>query len=65
MNIGMADRIIRIIFGAALVALALDLLPIDTPYNYLGWIGVVPLLTATVGLCPIYSLLGISTRSDS
>ena len=62
MNVGMADRVIRIIIGAALVALALDLLPISTPYNYLGWIGVIPLLTAVVGLCPLYSLLGISTK---
>ena len=44
MNVGMADRVIRIAVGAALVALALDLLPISTPYNYLGWIGVIPLL---------------------
>jgi len=62
MNVGMADRVIRFILGAALVALALGLLPISTPYNYLGWIGVVPLLTATVGLCPLYSLLGVSTK---
>lgn len=62
MNVGMVDRIIRIIIGAALVALALDLLPISTPYNYLGWIGVIPLFTAVVGLCPLYSLLGISTK---
>jgi len=62
MNVGMADRVIRFILGAVLVALALGLLPISTPYNYLGWIGVVPLLTATVGLCPLYSLLGVSTK---
>ena len=62
MNMGMVDRVIRFILGAALVALALGLMPISTPYNYLGWIGVVPLLTATIGLCPVYSLLGISTK---
>ncbi len=62
MNVGMVDRAIRIIVGTALVALALDLLPVQTPYNYLGWIGVVPLFTAIVGLCPLYSLLGISTK---
>jgi len=63
MNVGMADRVIRFILGAALVALALNLLPVpDTGFNYLGWIGVIPLLTATVGLCPLYSLLGISTK---
>ncbi|MFO1090605.1 MAG: DUF2892 domain-containing protein [Hyphomicrobiales bacterium] len=27
----------------------------------MGWIGIVPLLTALVGWCPPYSLLGINT----
>lgn len=62
MNVGMADRVIRFILGAVLIALAMNLLPVSTPYNYLGWIGVVPLLTATIGLCPLYSLLGVSTK---
>ena len=26
-----------------------------------GWIGVVPLLTAFVGFCPAYRILGLST----
>ena len=26
-----------------------------------GWIGVVPLLTAGLGTCPLYSVLGFST----
>ena len=30
----------------------------QTPW---GWIGVIPLLTAAVGYCPAYRLLGICT----
>jgi hypothetical protein len=26
-----------------------------------GWIGVVPLLTAAMGYCPLYTVLGFST----
>jgi hypothetical protein len=32
-----------------------------TGYNWLGWIGVVPLATALLGWCPAYTLLGVST----
>lgn len=60
LNVGTIDRVLRIIVGAALIALALGYLPGFAP-NPLGWIGVVPLLTAIVGYCPAYSLLGIST----
>jgi hypothetical protein len=28
-----------------------------------GWIGLVPLLTALIGTCPLYSLIGLKTRS--
>ena len=30
--------------------------------NWVGWIGVVPILTALFGTCPAYSLFGLSTR---
>jgi hypothetical protein len=32
-----------------------------TGYNWIGWIGVVPLITALIGNCPLYSILGVST----
>jgi Protein of unknown function (DUF2892) len=34
-----------------------------TGWNFLGWIGLVPLLTALMGSCPLYSLAGVSTCS--
>ena len=60
-NIGAIDRILRIIVGLALIAFALGFLAPGASYAWLGWIGVVPLLTAVVGSCPLYSLLGFST----
>jgi len=26
-----------------------------------GWIGVVPLVTALLGICPLYSIIGVNT----
>ncbi|MCF6322305.1 MAG: DUF2892 domain-containing protein [Rhizobiaceae bacterium] len=59
-NMGNIDRILRLIVGAALIAYALGYFGAG-PYTWVGWIGVVPLLTALVGSCPAYSLFGISS----
>ncbi len=55
-NMGSADRVIRAIVG--IVLLALVFVGPQTPW---GWIGIVPLATALVGVCPAYSVLGIRT----
>jgi hypothetical protein len=55
----MLDRAVRIVLGAALLWYAVFAAP--TGYNWIGWIGVVPILTALAGYCPLYSLLGLST----
>ncbi len=55
-NVGSIDRAVRVVGGVALVASALG--------GWLGpwaYIGVVPLLTAVVGFCPAYTLVGINT----
>jgi len=57
-NVGTADRAIRIVAGVALIAFALYG---TWSYAYLGWIGIVPIVTAFVGWCPAYKLLGLST----
>lgn len=62
-NIGSLDRILRAIVGFALIAFALGFVGAGSGWNWLGWLGVVPLLTAVFGTCPVYSLLGISTCS--
>lgn len=59
-NVGGFDRIARIVVGVALIAFAL-FAPATIGWKWVGWIGVVPLLTAIVGFCPAYTLLGLST----
>ena len=61
-NVGVFDRIARVVVGAALLSFALGYLAPGTSWNWVGWIGVVPILTALVGNCPAYSILGISSR---
>ena len=58
-NVGSADRAFRVVLGLALLAFAF----FGTSYSYswIGYIGVVPLLTAALGTCPVYSLLGMTT----
>ena len=58
-NMGGIDRGLRIVVGLALLWYAL--LAPATGYNWIGWIGVVPLITALIGNCPLYSILGVST----
>ena len=55
-NVGGIDRIARIVVGLTLIALAVT--HVIGPW---GWIGVVPLLTAVIGWCPAYTLLGFKT----
>jgi len=55
-NIGSMDRILRIIVGLALIALAAAGI-----IGVWGWIGVVPLLTGIFRFCPAYAVFGMST----
>jgi Inner membrane protein YgaP-like, transmembrane domain len=60
-NVGTFDRIVRVIVGIALIAFAAGLVGPATGWNWIGWIGVVPILTAVFGYCPGYSVFGVST----
>lgn len=60
-NVGSVDRIVRVVAGLLLIAFAIPIGFPQTGWNWVGWIGVVPLLTAVFGYCPAYTLLGIST----
>lgn len=53
MNVGSADRALRIAAGAAMVAAAM--LGFMSP---IGFVGLIPLLTGLVGYCPAYRFLG-------
>jgi membrane-associated protease RseP (regulator of RpoE activity) len=60
-NVGMVDRVIRVVAGLVLIAFALGYGFPNTGWNWVGWIGVVPLVTGLLGSCPAYSLLGWSS----
>jgi hypothetical protein len=60
-NVGGLDRIVRIVLGLVLIAYAIPVGFPHTGWNAVGWIGVIPLLTALMGSCPLYSIIGIST----
>jgi sulfite exporter TauE/SafE len=64
-NVGAVDRVARVVLGVVLIAFALGYLAPGASYRWIGWIGVVPLLTAVFGTCPLYSLLGMSTCAVS
>lgn len=59
-NVGGIDKTLRIVAGVALLAFAATGIP-ATGFNWIGWIGVVPLLTAAIGWCPLYVPFGIRT----
>ena len=55
-NVGTPDRVLRILAGLVLIALAAT-----GTVGWWGWLGVVPLATGLFRFCPAYVLLGINT----
>lgn len=55
-NEGTIDRALRIVAGLGILSLVF--VGPQTPW---GWIGLVPLVTGLVGVCPVYSIFGIRT----
>lgn len=58
-NEGQLDRILRVVVGLILISLAL--VGPQTPW---GWVGIVPLVTGAVGMCPLYKVFGINTAKS-
>mgnify|MGYP006303663589 CR=1 FL=1 len=56
-NENITDRVIRVVLGAVLVALAF--VGPQTPW---GWLGLILIVTGALGRCPLYALFGMSTR---
>ena len=62
-NVGMIDRVVRIILGIVLIAV-FTLNMVSAPWSYLVvLIGLIALVTGAIGTCPLYSLIGFSTMS--
>jgi hypothetical protein len=60
-NVGGVDRVLRVGIGIALLSM---LVPVEGTARWWGLIGVVPLLTALFGYCPLYSPFGFSTTTE-
>lgn len=56
-NLGKIDRSLRVIVGIIIIGLGV------MNSSWLGAIGAIPLLTAIIGWCPLYSPLKINTCS--
>jgi hypothetical protein len=57
------DRIIRGILGVVLLLVAFLAVPAGALQIVLAIIGVVLLVTGAIGFCPLYRILGLSTKS--
>lgn len=55
-NIGSLDQFVRLVIGLGLLSLVFV-----GPKTWWGLVGLVPLLTASLGWCPLYRLVGINT----
>ena len=58
-NTGGVDRLIRVVFGAALIIVGVVL------KSWWGALGLIPLVTGIMGFCPLYALLRTSTSRRS
>ena len=50
------ERVLRVLVGVVLLSLVFV-----GPKTAWGWIGLIPILTGATGLCPLYTILGLST----
>jgi len=58
-NMGNTDRIIRVILGVIIIALGV------VYHTWLGVIGLILLVTAGIGFCPLYKIIGFKTCGNS
>lgn len=64
-NLGNADKIIRLLIGAITLILYFTGMTSGTTGLILIAVGVILALTSLINWCPIYAILGISTKSSA
>lgn len=62
-NVGTIDRVVRAVIGVAAVIGAFSVGLTSVWGIVLAVVAVIALVTAVVGFCPLYRLLGISTHT--
>jgi len=61
-NEGTVDRVIRIVLGIALAAVAVAG-AVSLPWLYIVWVvAAIALVTGVVGFCPLYALFRVNTK---
>jgi hypothetical protein len=64
LNVGPIDRVVRMVLGIALVAVAVGG-SVAGPLLAVTWIvAAIALVTGAIGFCPLYFVLGISTAGN-
>ena len=58
-NVGSIDKLVRLIIGIGLLLSGVIL------QNWVGWIGLVLIITGARGRCLIYYMLGLSTAKNN
>lgn len=64
-NMGFADRVIRILVAIALIVLSFTAVKSGVISIVLLVVGIVFLVTSFFGVCPLYSLIGVNTCPKS
>ena len=62
-NVGSVDRWVRIVIGLVLILWGIFGLQGGGKWAAII-IGLIPLITALIGWCPLYSALGLSTKKE-
>ena len=55
-NVGRTDRVIRYVLAIVIIGLGIYY------QSWWGLLGLVPLVTASAGSCPVYSIAGINSK---
>ncbi|AAM72910.1 MAG TPA: DUF2892 domain-containing protein [Chlorobaculum sp.] len=55
-NMGQKDRAVRAILGVAMLLYSIVF------QNLVGLVGLIPIVTAIIGYCPLYEVLGVTTN---
>ena len=59
LNVGGIDQILRIVLGVVICTIGVIY------NNWWGLVGLIPLVTGTMGWCPLYNLVGLSSLKIS
>jgi Protein of unknown function (DUF2892) len=60
-NMGGLDRLLRFYLGLMMIGFALPYWAPQTGWNWIGWLGLIPLASALMGSCGLYRVIGLST----